>query len=438
MTLRRRFIAYLAFVHLLGAVVAVRFLREQPVWLLGSEVALVVSLACGLLLVRQVFSGLSLAREAQQLLDDSDFMSRLREVGQPEVDRMIRLFNLMSDRLRDERVQLQEQQLFLGRILAVSPLGILFLDFDGHVAYVNPAGERLLQHEAPQLLGRRLADATGPVAEALVALPVDGTCVVSLWGGRRVRCQHGSFADRGFPRSYMLIEELTEELRQFEKAAYGKLIRMMSHEVNNSVGASNSLLHSCLNYARDLPEEHRADFESALSIAIARTNQLGAFMRGFADVIRLPPPVLQPCDVREIVEGVSRLMKPQFDERRVEWRWQTEHPLPPVAMDRVQMEQVFLNIAKNALEAIDHDGTITVRTYRKDGRPALLIEDSGPGLDAEARQNLFTPFFSTKEHGQGIGLTLVQEILAQHRFQYSLDSAPGGPTQFTIVFEREA
>jgi two-component system, NtrC family, nitrogen regulation sensor histidine kinase NtrY len=433
-TLRRWLAVYLVVVHLLAAAVATYFLRDQPPWLLASEVLLVVSLACGLLLAQRVFAALSLVREAQQLLDDGDFMSRVREVGQPEVDRILRLFNRLSDRLRDERVRLQEQQHFLSRILAVSPLGILFLDFDGRIAYVNPASERLLQQESSQLLGRRLAQVAGPVAEALVALPVDASCMVGLWGGRRVRCQHGSFPDRGFPRSYMQIEELTEELRQFEKAAYGKLIRMMSHEVNNSVGASNSLLNSCLNYAAELPEEHRRDFESALSIAIGRTNQLDAFMRGFADVIRLPAPVRRPCDPREMIGRIAALMKAQCDERQVAWRWVEEEPLPRVSMDQVQMEQVFLNVAKNAVEAIGHGGCITVRTCRKDGRPAVIIEDTGPGLSAEARQNLFTPFFSTKEGGQGIGLTLVQEILAQHRFQYSLDSAPGGPTQFTIVF----
>jgi nitrogen fixation/metabolism regulation signal transduction histidine kinase len=433
-TLRRWLIAYLAALHLLAGAVAVYFLRDHPAWLLGLELALVVSLACGSLLAQRVFGALSLVREAQQLLDDGDFMSRVREVGQPEVDRIIRLFNRLSDRLRDERVRLQEQQHFLGRILAVSPLGILFLDFDGRVAYVNPAGERLLQHEAAALAGRRLSEIAGPVGEALVELPVDGSCMVALWGGRRVRCHHGSFLDRGFARSYMQIEELTEELRQFEKAAYGKLIRMMSHEVNNSVGASNSLLNSCLTYGRALPEEHRQDFETALSIAIGRTNQLGAFMRGFADVIRLPAPVPQPCDVRDVLQDVATLVRAQCDERGVAWCWAEEEVLPPIPMDRVQMEQVFLNVAKNALEAVGRGGRITVRTGRRAGRPAVIIEDTGPGLSSEARQNLFTPFFSTKEGGQGIGLTLVQEILANHRFQYSLDSEEGGPTQFTIVF----
>ena len=434
MTLRRWLIAYLAVLHLLVAALAVALLRSRPAWLIPVELLLLVSLALGLYLAGRVFGALALVREAQQLLDDGDFMSHVREVGQPEVDRLIRLFNQLSDRLRDERVQLQEQHHFLARMLAVSPLGALFLDFDGRVAYANPAAERLLGRTAPELAARPVGELGGPLAEAIAALPVGQSAVVPLWGGRRVRCHHGSFLDRGFERSYVLLEELTEELRQFEKAAYGKLIRTMSHEVNNSVGASNSLLHSCLTYAPQLPPEHRADFESALSIAIARTDQLNAFMRSFADVIRLPAPARQPCDLRDLVAGVERLVRRQCAERRVDWRWDVRKDPGDVAVDRAQLEQVLLNVVKNALEAIGEDGIITAHFLQREGRPALVIEDSGPGLSAEARQNLFTPFFSTKEHGQGIGLTLVQEILEQHRFQYSLDSPPGGPTQFTIVF----
>ena len=120
--------------------------------------------------MRRFFAALVLPREAAQLLDDGDFMSRFREVGQPEIDRLIRLYNRMSDRLRDERVRLQEQQQFLSQILAVSPLGILVLDFDGRVAYVNPSGERLLQQPASQLLGASARRSLGgALAEALTA-----------------------------------------------------------------------------------------------------------------------------------------------------------------------------------------------------------------------------------------------------------------------------
>ena len=434
MTLRRWFIAYLVLIHLVFAGLAVYLLRAQPAWLLVVELAFVLSLVAGLILVGRFVAAASFLPEAEQFLHDGDFMTRFREFGQPETDRFIRLYNRLSGHLREERVRLQEQQHFLSQILAVSPLGILLLDFDQRVAYVNPSGERLLQQPAAQIISRRLDQLTGPLARMLEDLRDNESVVVPLWGGRRVRCQRGSFVDRGFPRGFMVIEELTEELRQFEKAAYGKLIRMMSHEVNNSVGASNSLLHSCLTYAHELSVEHRADFEAALRVAIDRTDQLNAFMRSFADVIRLPPPRLEPCDIGDVLESIRRLMKAKCDARRIEWRFAIEEPLGVVPMDRAQVEQALVNIVTNAMEAIGENGTITVRLGRRDARPALVVEDTGPGLSAEARQNLFTPFFSTKEHGQGIGLTLVQEILSQHRFQYSLDSPPGGPTRFTIVF----
>ena len=434
MTLRRWFIAYLVLIHLVFAGLAVYLLRAQPAWLLVVELAFVLSLVAGLILVGRFVAAASFLPEAEQFLHDGDFMTRFREFGQPETDRFIRLYNRLSGHLREERVRLQEQQHFLSQILAVSPLGILLLDFDQRVAYVNPSGERLLQQPAAQIISRRLDHLTGPLARMLEDLRDNESVVVPLWGGRRVRCQRGSFVDRGFPRSFMVIEELTEELRQFEKAAYGKLIRMMSHEVNNSVGASNSLLHSCLTYAHELSVEHRADFEAALRVAIDRTDQLNAFMRSFADVIRLPPPRLEPCDIGDVLESIRRLMKAKCDARRIEWRSAIEEPLGVVPMDRAQVEQALVNIVTNAMEAIGENGTIAVRLGRRDARPALVVEDTGPGLSAEARQNLFTPFFSTKEHGQGIGLTLVQEILSQHRFQYSLDSPPGGPTRFTIVF----
>jgi nitrogen fixation/metabolism regulation signal transduction histidine kinase len=433
-TLRRLLVGYLVILHVLVAAIAAVLARDVPWVLLPIELALVAWLALGLYLSRRIFGAVAMVNEAEQLLEDGDFMSRVREVGQPEVDRMIRVFNRMSNSLREERVQLQEQHNFLGRILAVSPLGAMFLDFDGRVCYVNPAAERLLGERAALLMGRRTAELGGPIGQALAELPADRSVVVSVWGGRRVRCQHGTFSDRGFERGYLLVEELTEELRQFEKAAYGKLIRTLSHEVNNSVGASNSLLHSCLNYSRYLPDEHRCDFESALSIVIGRTEQLNAFMRGFADVIRLPPPALAPCDLRKTLTRVERLLRPQLLERNIEWRWELAREPGSIRMDPAQMEQVFLNVAKNAMEAIEAQGTITVRFDSRDGRPSVVIEDTGPGLSPEARQNLFTPFYSTKEHGQGIGLTLVQEILSQHRFQYSLDSPPGGPTRFEIVF----
>lgn len=223
-------------------------------------------------------------------------------------------------------------------------------------------------------------------------------------------------------------------MRHAEKAAYEKLIRLMSHEVNNTLGASNSLLHSSLSYARLLPPEPACDLEAALRTVIGRTERLGEFMRGFAEVVRLPEPRLAPCDLRDLLERIAVLMRPECERRQVQWRWQVNEPVGLVTMDAIQMEQVFVNVVKNGLEAIGEHGTLTVRLGREGTRPSVVIEDSGPGIPEEAREQLFTPFFSTKESGQGVGLTLVQEILSRHRFAYSLDGPPGGPTRFTVLF----
>ena len=219
-----------------------------------------------------------------------------------------------------------------------------------------------------------------------------------------------------------------------EKAAYEKLIRLMSHEVNNTVGAANSLLHSCLHYSAQINLHDRHDFETAIKVVIARTNQLGAFMKSFAEVVKLPAPKLQRCDLQRLLADIVHLLKAEAARREIEISWDVQGPLGEIAVDRVQMEQVFLNILKNALEAIDEQGRITIHTGRQNGRAFVTIEDTGCGLSPEVRAHLFTPFFSTKEHGQGIGLTMVQEILDSHQFDFSLDSEPEQPTRFTIWF----
>ena len=106
-----------------------------------------------------------------------------------------------------------------------------------------------------------------------------------------------------------------------------------------------------------------------------------------------------------------------------------------VDVDRGQIEQALLNILKNSVEAIDGEGTVTVRLTASGSRTTLTIDDTGPGITAEAQSNLFTPFFSTKPHGQGIGLTLVQEILTAHGFDYGIERTPHGTTRFTVVMD---
>ena len=434
MTLRGRFIIYLAVVHLIFAALAVVLLRSRPLWLFAVEIAFAASLAAGVKVGRDMFRHLGFAAEGLRLIREQEFTSRFLEVGQPEIDELIAVYNRMVDNLREERTRLREQHHFLSQILAVSPSGVVILDFEQRISDANPAAERLLGRAAADLKGQRFHDLGSPLADALGSLEPGGAHVVTLSGSRRVKCHHGTFLDRGFPRSFRLIEELTEELRQFERAAYEKLVRVMSHEVNNSLAAANSLLHSCLNYGHELTDASRADFEGALGIVIQRTEQLNSFMRRFADVFRLPPPVKKPDEVVVLVENIVRLLGARAEAAGVTWRWEIDRRSLRVPIDRGQMEQALLNVLQNAIEAIDGAGTITIRLTSGNGRPKLMIEDTGPGIAQEAQANLFTPFFSTKPKGQGIGLTLVQEVLAGHGFDYALERLPNDTTRFTIVF----
>jgi nitrogen fixation/metabolism regulation signal transduction histidine kinase len=434
-TQRAQLVAYLAAVHLLLAGAGVTLFLQNPAWLFAAEAVLFISLASGIVLVRRLFRNAEIASAGAQLIRDHDFTSRLRPVGQPELDELIAIYNQMVDSLRDERTRLQEQHHFLAHILRVSPSGIVILDFDRRIDAVNPAAERLLGVPAARLAQQQVNGLASPLGDAMTSLGANGTEVVALTAARRVRCHHGTFIDRGFPRSFFLVEELTEELRQAERGAYEKLIRVMAHEVNNSVTASNSLLESSLTYGRELSADSRPDFERALGVVIERTEQLNRFMRSFAEVFRLPPPVKRPEAVIDLLEDNVRLLSARRDAAGVAWEWVVDNRGLTVPLDRGQMAQAFLNVLQNAVDATGGRGTITIRLEsRHGGRPRVTIEDSGPGITPEAQANLFTPFFSTKPNGQGIGLTLVREILTGHGFDYALEYLPGSPTRFTIVF----
>jgi nitrogen fixation/metabolism regulation signal transduction histidine kinase len=428
--LRAKIVLYLVSVHLVVAALAVYFLRQQRLWLLAVEALLVISVAFGIHVFRSIFVPLQLIRAGTQLLRDAEFTTRLREVNQAEMDELVGVYNRMIDRLREERVRLLEQYHFISQIIQTSPQGILIFDFDDRISLSNPSVVRMLQTPAENLAGKKLRELEGQFVGELSTLSTGESRVVPLDGARRVLCRMASFQDRGFPRKFLMMEELTEELRRAERSAYEKIIRMMSHEINNSIGASNSLLQSCLNYRDQLREADRHDFETALQVAMSRNHHLNSFMKSYADVIRLPKPEIRPCDVKQLLEDLAVLLRAECREKRIEWRWDTAEPSDPAPMDKNQMEQVFVNVLRNAIEAIGEEGVITVRL----GRKVVEIEDTGRGISPDIKANLFTPFFSTKENGRGIGLTMVREILTQHGFGFSLGSQPGGPTRFTVSF----
>ncbi len=294
----RAMLAYLVLAHLLFAGLLVLALWQRPIWILGAEPLLLLSLAGGLALLRRAAATQELLGTAVELLRERDFGSHLLPVGQPETDALVDLFNRMSDQLRAERLRLEEQSFLLDKVLSASPVGVLTLDHDGRVTLRNEAAAQLLgagsEGKGDRIVGTPLAAVPGALARELAGLAAGESRLVPLEGRRRLKCYRGQFFDRGFPRSFYLIEEVTEELRTSEKAAYEQLVRMISHEVGNSVAAVASLLESCLAFGERLPATEREDFRQALTVAGARMRSLNAFVNGFAEVVRLPPPSAGP------------------------------------------------------------------------------------------------------------------------------------------------
>ena len=414
MTLRAKVIVYLTVLHLALAVAAFFILMERRTLLFVVEALFAVLVIGGAYVVRASFVPLDLIRTGAELMIERDFSSHFVHVGQPEMDILIDVYNGMVDRLREERLTAEEQHQLLQKISAASPAAIVICDFDDEIAQMNPAAERLMTPELKHQLSQ---------------IAVGESRLVAHHGNRRLKVSRAEFRDRGFAKSFFVIEEMTEELRLTEKSAYEKLIRMMSHEVNNSVGAVRSLLESLLRYAPQVGESDRGDFTSAVTIASSRVDALNRFMSAFADVVRIPPPTRTPTLVAEIVERVAALLRPELEDRGIRVDLDLSNR-GTYDVDGNQLEQVILNVFRNAIEAVGRDGEI--RATMEEGE--LVIADSGPGLAESVRDELFTPFFTTKRDGRGLGLTIVQEILANHALPFSLANGEGGGAEFRISF----
>ena len=435
MSLRLKFLLFAVIIHAVLIVLAARVGRANVPLFVGLEVFLLISIVLTAQLYRGFVRPLELIAAGTAAMQAQDFSLKFVPVGQREMDQLIGVYNRMIDELRRERVSQQEKSYLLDSLLRASPAGVLLLDFEGVIESANPAAARLLGLPPDALLGQAPATLPGAWGAALAALREGAPQVVQLSGIRTYRAHVAHFLDRGFPRRFILLEELTQELIRQEKQAYEQLIRLMAHEINNSIGAVNSILQSFQHYAPQLAPADQPDFREALDVSMQRNTHLANFIGGFARLVRLPPPTRRPTDMHALLRGTERLLQPQSLRRRIRWHWQLTPTSLVADLDPQQLEQALLNIGKNALEAIGENGNIWVSTTAQP--PTICLENDGPPLSAEVQRRLFTPFFSTKRDGQGIGLTLTRDILLQHGFRFGLETQPDGRTAFRIGLAAE-
>lgn len=421
-TFQTRYLLYVLVVHIVLVGLTFQLLKQNKPYFMASEVLIALSLYGALRIYRTFRQPSAFIASGIEAIRDKDFTVKFVPTGNDEVDELIRVYNLMIDQLRLERTRQAEQQFFLDKLIEAAPIALLIFDFDERVSAVNPKARQLLNQSDDELLGKPLSATAHPLLTQLSALPPDQPHTVRLTGVETYRVLRGQFIDRGFRRQFLFIEELTAEIIETEKKAYGKVIRMMAHEVNNSIGAVNAILSIAE------PEVPTPDVRQAVRVAIERNDRLNHFMRRFADVVRLPAPNPVPTNVTNWVQDVVRLMQPQAAKRGVALT--ANLPKGPVSqpMDVAQMEQVLVNVLKNALEAGRPGQAVEVILTERQ----LLIRDNGQPIPDDVAANLFNPFFSTKPAGQGIGLTLTREILLNHGYAFSLRTEPDGWTVFRI------
>ncbi|MBQ8602190.1 MAG: PAS domain-containing sensor histidine kinase [Bacteroides sp.] len=379
----------------------------------------------------KVVKPLDTIANGMDLLREQDFSSRLKSVGQLEADRIVDIFNRMMQQLKEERLRLREQNHFLDLLISVSPMGVVILTFDGKVSMANKAALKFLEVDTEEdMLNKGMEDLKTPLAEEMSRLPKDTTETIRLSDSHIYRCSRLSFVDRGFAHPFFLIESLTSEVMKAEKKAYEKVIRMIAHEVNNSVAGITSTLDTVDDALQTMDDTD--DLREVMKVCIERGYSLSRFITRFADVVKIPEPQLEEVRLNDRISACERFLENICQDHQVDLRMDLCEENPWVKIDTSLFEQVLINMVKNSVESIEKNGVITLRTSAS---PVMLeVADTGRGISKEVETKLFTPFFSTKPNGQGIGLIFIREVLMKHGCSFSLRTYEDGITRFRIVF----
>jgi two-component system, NtrC family, nitrogen regulation sensor histidine kinase NtrY len=326
--------------------------------------------------------------------------------------------NTLRALLRERRLGAIEATALLRTVMEEIDVAILAFDQDDRLRLINRAAEQLLRRPAARALG----DSAQDLGLAFCLRGESPRTFERIFPGAagRWELRRGSFRQGGATHQLLVLANLSRALREEERQAWQRLIRVLSHEINNSLTPIASIAQTLLSmYEPDLPPPDRdADVREGLAVIARRAGALSRFMTSYARLAHLPAPRRQPLRVRPWMERVARLET----RRPIELR-----PGPDVTIeaDEDQLDQVLINLLQNAVDAADEtDGAVAIGWDTRDGRLEVWVADDGPGIASTA--NLFVPFFTTKPHGSGIGLALSRQIAEAHDGSLVLENRADG------------
>lgn len=391
------------------AVLVAGVFTALPHW--AGIAAAAVAVAAFAVTFRAVRKPLQAVSNGIYLLREQDFSSRLRRVGQPDADRVVDFFNSLMAAMKEERLKTKQRHKLLTLLIERSPMGVAMCDFDGNIESTNGAFDRF---------------ATPALRQALDELADDETRTVRFGAEGIYRISRLWIMDSGFRRPFFLVEQLADEIIEAEKNIFNRIVRTLGHEINNTLGSVISVTDSLAAIHADDPE-----VSAVLASCTDRCSGLVRFVSSYADIVKLPEPDFIDLELNGFVAEMLPFLRTLLpDNIRLDTRLSAD--APTVKADPVLLERVVVNAVKNSVESIaDASGTVTLAT----SAGALTVSDDGPGLSPEAAEAVFSPFFSTKRDGRGLGLMLIAEITRRHHAGCTLATdAATGLTSLTVTF----
>ncbi len=355
---------------------------------------------------------------------DGDFSFSLHWPQNDELRDLVAAHNDLGEVLREQRLNLVQRELLLDTMVQNTPVAMLLVNDGGPVVYANIAARQLLNEGRKlegQHLGALLERAAPPLREA-VARGGDG--LFTIGDGEEEEVFHLArrrFNLNGRRHELLLLRQLTLELRRQEVQTWKKVIRVISHELNNSLAPLTSLAHSGAELVRRGQTER---LPQILATIEERTRHLEGFILGYARFAKLPAPRLEAHQWQGFVARLAE---------QVPFRLLDELPPEPAAFDAAQLEQALLNLLKNAHESGSAPGAVTLAVRRAQDFVRIDVQDRGPGMSDTVLTNALVPFYSTKRSGTGLGLALAREIAEAHGGRITLANRQGGGLAVTLI-----
>jgi two-component system, NtrC family, nitrogen regulation sensor histidine kinase NtrY len=432
----RRVIRFVALLVTPGLLISGILIWLQP-WALESKllltgVELLLCLLIGAALHDHIIRPIQTLANVVGALREQDYSFRARlAIPNDALGELSMEVNALADLLARHRTGAIEVSALLQRVVEEVDIPIFAFDPAARLRLVNSAGENLVQQPCGKLIGKTAAD-----LDLQGTLTCESETLVQLHFNNNARwfVRRSSFRQQGVPHTLVVLSDVSRALREEERHAWQRLIRVLGHELNNSLAPIKSIAGS-LNArlsATSLDSEQRQDFERGLGIIENRAASLNRFLQAYRQLAQMPPPVLQQCSLAALVKRVAAL------ETRADV---TVIPGPDITLlaDPDQLEQMLINLLRNAADAVlessvseqGSNGSKTlsaepqiVLAWNRSERNAILtIQDSGPGLMNPS--NVFVPFYTTKPQGSGIGLVLSRQIAEAHDGSLELSNRQG-------------